>query len=211
MSFQTRETSVHLPRALWPSIDSNTTEMFPGPENVARTSVNSPCDVSGSTVILWSYGNTFCSQRKNEWLYSTILLLLIPSPLSINNACACSPLNVNNVCAVPCLRIEDSMRMRCLYLEETGWEGEELLNKVIRFFFANRKYSRSFIKLRLNPWCHMDYFNNLLDTFLDLDRVRTLAVYGRSESSRIISKISWFVFRSWTKVLWVWNDMRVSN
>ncbi len=28
----------------------------------------------------------------------------------------------------------------------------------------------------------MDYFNDLLATFLDLDRVRILAVYGGSES-----------------------------
>ncbi len=30
----------------------------------------------------------------------------------------------------------------------------------------------------------MDYFNNLLAKFLSLDRVRILAVYGGSESSR---------------------------
>ncbi len=37
----------------------------------------------------------------------------------------------------------------------------------------------SFVKLRLNHWCHMDYFNDVLTMFLDLDRVRILAVYGR--------------------------------
>ncbi len=31
----------------------------------------------------------------------------------------------------------------------------------------------------------MDYFNNVLATFLDLDRGIALAVYGGSESSRI--------------------------
>ncbi len=62
-----------------------------------------------------------------------------------------------------------------------GWHwGDELLNKVVIFvFFAHKKYSRSFVKLRLNHWCHMDYFNNVLTTFLDLDGVRILAVYGR--------------------------------
>ncbi len=34
----------------------------------------------------------------------------------------------------------------------------------------------------------MDYFTDLLVKFLDLDRVRTLAVYGGSESSQIPSK-----------------------
>ncbi len=42
----------------------------------------------------------------------------------------------------------------------------------------------------LNRWCHMDYFTDVLAMFLDLDRVRTLAVYAGSESSRISSKIS---------------------
>ncbi len=42
-------------------------------------------------------------------------------------------------------------------------------NKVIIFvFFAYKKYSRSFIKLWLNHWCHMDYFTDVLTTFLGL-------------------------------------------
>ncbi len=58
--------------------------------------------------------------------------------------------------------------------------GDELVNKVVIFvFFAHKKYSRSFVKLRLNPWCHMDYFNDLLATFLSLDGGSMLAVYGR--------------------------------
>ncbi len=56
--------------------------------------------------------------------------------------------------------------------------GDKLLNKVVIFvFFAHKKYSRSFVKLRLNHWCHMDYFNDLLATFLSLDHVRIFAVY----------------------------------
>ncbi len=74
----------------------------------------------------------------------------------------------------------------------TGWRGgDELLNKVVIFvFFVHKKYSRSFVKLQLNHWCHMDYFNDVLATFLSLDRVRILAVYGGSESSQNSSKIS---------------------
>ncbi len=62
-----------------------------------------------------------------------------------------------------------------------GWRGgDELLNKVIIFvFFAHKKYSRNIVKLRLNYWCQMDYFNDVLITFLCLDCGRTLAVYGR--------------------------------
>ncbi len=40
------------------------------------------------------------------------------------------------------------------------------------------------VKLRLNHWCHMDYFNDLFAMFLSLGRVRILAVYGGPESSR---------------------------
>ncbi len=47
--------------------------------------------------------------------------------------------------------------------------GEEILNKVIiSVFFVHQKYSRSFVKLWLNYWCHMDYFDDVLTTFLGL-------------------------------------------
>ncbi len=47
--------------------------------------------------------------------------------------------------------------------------GEELLNKVIIFvFFTQKKYSCSFVKLRLNHWCHIDCFTNVLTAFLGL-------------------------------------------
>ncbi len=59
-------------------------------------------------------------------------------------------------------------------------EENKLLNKVVIFvLFVQKKYSRSFIKLQLNPWCHMDYFNDVLTTFLGLERVSCIAVYGR--------------------------------
>ncbi len=46
-------------------------------------------------------------------------------------------------------------------------------------FFVYKKYSRSFVKLRLNPRCHMDYFTDLLAAFLDVGRGNIIAVYGR--------------------------------
>ncbi len=46
---------------------------------------------------------------------------------------------------------------------------KDLLNKYIIFvFLEHKKYSRSFVKLRLNHWFHMDYFNDVLATFLGL-------------------------------------------
>ncbi len=54
----------------------------------------------------------------------------------------------------------------------------------------HKNYSRSFIKLPLNHWCHMNYFNDVLTTFLGLEHVSCVAVYAGSESSWISSKIS---------------------
>ncbi len=74
---------------------------------------------------------------------------------------------------------------------KTDTEEKKLLNKVIIFvFFAHKKYSHSFIKLQLNHWCHIDYFNDVLTTLLDLECGSCVAVYGGSESSWISSKIS---------------------
>ncbi len=40
---------------------------------------------------------------------------------------------------------------------------------IILVFFEHKKYSRSFIKWWLNHWCHMDYFNDILTTFMCRD------------------------------------------
>ncbi len=52
-------------------------------------------------------------------------------------------------------------------------EEKKLLNKIF-FFFSHKKYSPSFIKLQLNHWCYMDYFNNVLTMFLAFERLITL-------------------------------------
>ncbi len=65
--------------------------------------------------------------------------------------------------------------------------GDELLNKVVIFvFFAYKKYSRSFITLRLNHWWQMDYFVNVFHTFLGLDSVNYLAVNGTVTSLLVL-------------------------
>ncbi len=62
-------------------------------------------------------------------------------------------------------------------------EDIKLLNKVIILvFFAHKNYSHSFIKLRLNHWCHEDY---VLATFPVFERSSCIAVYGESGSYRI--------------------------
>ncbi len=52
-------------------------------------------------------------------------------------------------------------------------------------FLCTQKVFSSFIKLRLNHWCHMDYFNNVLTTSLGLERDSCVAVYAGSEGSWI--------------------------
>ncbi len=84
---------------------------------------------------------------------------------------------------------------------------EKKLNKVfILVFFAHKNYSRSFIQLQLNHWCHMDYFNDVFTTFPGLEHGSCIALYGCSESSRISIETC-----SENEVLQVWNDVRLSN
>ncbi len=47
-----------------------------------------------------------------------------------------------------------------------------------------------FIKLRLNHWAHMEYFNNILTTFLGLERVSCVAVNAGSESLICVPKMN---------------------
>ncbi len=62
---------------------------------------------------------------------------------------------------------------------KTDREEKKLLNEVIIFvYFAHKKSSCSFVKLWLNHWRHMDYFNDVLTTFLGLERGSCVAVYG---------------------------------
>ena len=69
------------------------------------------------------------------------------------------------------------------YADLERHRGEELLNKVVIFvFFMYKKYSRRFITLRLNHWWQMDYSDDAFHTFLDLDTVIYLPVYGTVSS-----------------------------
>ncbi len=77
------------------------------------------------------------------------------------------PLHVNNGCVWCCWR--RTRTHGTLNNDGISWFGEKMLNKVVIFvFFVHKKYSHSFIKSWLNHWCHMDYFNDVLTTFLDL-------------------------------------------
>ncbi len=71
-----------------------------------------------------------------------------------------------------------------LYRSSRVWSREyEILRKNSQMtaiwicyfcFLCTQKYSCSFIDLRLNHWCHMDYFNDVLTAFLCFERGSSL-------------------------------------
>ncbi len=63
-----------------------------------------------------------------------------------------------------------------------------LLNKVI--IFVAQKYSHRLIKLRLNHWSYMDYFNDVFPTFLGLESVSCVAVYGGGNHQKYLNLCS---------------------
>ncbi len=67
--------------------------------------------------------------------------------------------------------LESDPRNMKYYVKIARWQQYEY---VIFVFFAHKKYSCSFIKLRLNHWCHMDYFNDVLTAFLCFERGSSL-------------------------------------
>ncbi len=83
--------------------------------------------------------------------------------------------------AYPCAARLTQNSIRSLRPVHTLQNGAivELLYKVVIFvFFAYKKYSCSFIMLRLNHWWQIDYFDDVFHTFLDLDTGIYLAVNG---------------------------------
>ncbi len=62
------------------------------------------------------------------------------------------------------------------------------LKKYFGFLCANFFYCCIFIKLWLNHCCHMDYFIYVLTTFLDLEHVRSFAVYAGQKALRFHKK-----------------------
>ncbi len=63
----------------------------------------------------------------------------------------------------------------------TRRDREEMIfykQKVIFIFFAYKKYSRLFIKFRLNHWWQMDFPGDAFHSFLNIDSVISLVVNG---------------------------------
>ncbi len=55
---------------------------------------------------------------------------------------------------------------------------ENIFCRYFTFFFAYKKYSRRFIKFRLNHWHQMDFPGDAFQSFLNLNSVIFLAVNG---------------------------------
>jgi len=127
--------------------------------------------------------NCFLVMCNNQYIYSVWICFL---------HCLCFDLNKNNLWHSWHRRAYAVYVQWILSKMEPGWSrGDTFFNKIVFFFFfVYKKCSRSFVKLRLNPSCHMDYFTDLLAIFLDLDRVNYIAVYGGSESSQNAPTIS---------------------
>ncbi len=84
----------------------------------------------------------------------------------------------------PCIdhNVTEIFKLKNIFLLQNSnyswyWRNERLtLKRIICWikalflFSLSSKYSRSFIKLQLNHWYHMDYFNDVLTTFLGLGR-----------------------------------------
>ncbi len=157
---------------------------------------NSPCDISGSSLILSSYENAFCAQKliffSNNFLSS--VSLFDACSWEYYNAyvwccwCRSRRSDVEPGCAALCFQAEEYTHMSWYSHEHvsTDTEVKKLLNQV---FFCT-KFFCSYIKLWLNHRCHMDYFNDVFITFLGLERDGCVAFYAGSESSRISSKVS---------------------
>ncbi len=64
-----------------------------------------------------------------------------------------------------------------------GW-----IKSLFLFSLHRKKDSRSFIKLRLNHWCHMDYFNNVLTNFLGLNEIVALLFMEGQKALRFHKK-----------------------
>ncbi len=127
--------------------------------------------------MLWSYENTFvCKENKNndfKNFFSFVSVFdacsrtvprRIHEPfLRLQTSCSASRFYVR--IPAPASAASQACIMVLSWTSDEDWhEGEEILKVVIFVFFAHKKYSCSFLKWRLNHWCHMDYFNDILTT-----------------------------------------------
>ncbi len=80
--------------------------------------------------------------------------------------------------SVRCLRPSDTFQNGATLTQRDRNETNCWINVFIFIFFAYKKYSRRFIKFRLNLWWQMDYSDDAFHTFTDVDSAIYYAVNG---------------------------------
>ncbi len=88
------------PRAFWRFIDSNATDMFKAQKGSKNIDKNSSCDISGSTVILWSYENAFCHMDYFNDVLTSFLVLEHVSCVAVYEASESSWIHQNIIICV---------------------------------------------------------------------------------------------------------------
>ncbi len=77
----------------------------------------------------------------------------------------------------------------CECASKTETKEKKLMNKVtILFPLCTKSIVVASLKLRLKHWCHMDYFNNVLATFLGLNMVTPLLSMQHQKALRFHQK-----------------------
>ncbi len=137
----------------------------------------------------------FCLIKTNAVNDAIQTLVSTKHQRCLRSACERHLLNVNNADYIDYILEYSPQWQKMVPGEKNCW-----INYVIIVFFAHKMYYCCFEKLQLNPWCHMDYFSDVLSTFLCLDRGSILAVYGRVRELSDFIKISQLVIRRYTKV-----------
>ncbi len=101
------------------------------------------------------------------------LFMRVPQRMRMHSY-ACEQVTVHACFTLECWLLRQKHHMYASWYscewQRTDAEKKKSFNiVVILVFFEHKTYSHSFIKLRLNHWCHMDYFNNVFITFLGLE------------------------------------------
>ncbi len=140
-------------RMFWPWIDSNATDTFKvqkGSKDIFKI-VHVTSLAQQYIMKVWEY--FFAQRKQNQQLYfnnSSPPCHHLPPLMRV--AWWHAPRH-----AAPCYKRRNAHVWTLM--NDGGWchKGEELLNKV---WIKHKKYSRCFVKLRMNHWCHMYYFND---------------------------------------------------
>ncbi len=168
------------PRAFWPCIDSNATTMF----KAQKRSKDIVKIVHATSVFNRNFMKLreyfLCAKKTKITLFNNFLYWWRSLRSDVELGCTAVCLQ-----AEECTVLHTHASWYCCEREsKTDTEEKKLLNKVIIFvFFVHKTYSCCFINLKLNHWCHMDYFNGVFTTFLGLECGNSVAVYMQGQKA----------------------------